>query len=258
MTINELFDRPQGSVILLLCAEHEQNTLVNALLDKAKQRFQSSRSLNSCAAVSMQLRCGSVWENFDALSALYANLHLSAGYRSHFEGLTLLDIGELCQGPEKRERLGALGEMLLMPDGIASRSRSVLYMDGDEGALLEAAEYLDFNGRLCVSLYEPAKDTGALDALLAQAQARCEGREAASLMRQTLIQLDGLQGFRPESFLNSLCPQGGLIRLPALQGALNDPLSYVNRVKRQNALRPAQTPCSARTIGFQSHTMGGM
>ena len=125
-------------------------------------------------------------------------------------------------------------------------------------AVAKEAEYLDFNGRLCVSLYEPAKDTGALDVLLAQAQARCEGREAANLMRQTLIQLDGLQGFRPESFLNSLCPQGGLIRLPALQGALNDPLSYINRVKRQNALRPAQTPGSARTIGFQSHTMGGM
>lgn len=164
----------------------------------------------------------------------------------------MLNISNLICTPEDVDRLKALGELLSLRNGLASECVTVFYGPTDEKEVLIAANNLDFDGRLRVECFEGTSHEGTLQSMLAQAHMRCSDEHAVGLLQSTIEEMQGMCRFDPLHFLQSCAPRDGVITDDSVQASLEDPFSYVNRLKKTMAILLSKK-ASAQRIGFQSH-----
>ena len=205
--------------------------------------------LNACAVTSMEIIGGTSPNSFPDLAALCGKLIQAAGRRSHFEGLLMLNISSLLNRAADEDRLRALGEVLAMENGLASRCLTVLYGPVNEKELLMAADCLDCRGRLRVAEFQMDPSRETLRQLLAQASLACApGAEQA--LEAALADMREAPRFSPLRFLQSCAAGDGTITEVSLRAVLNDPYSYYGRQKKTQELRAQDGGFSERRIGF--------
>ena len=252
MKAAQIFDVTPGTRILLYCEEGRVRDLTHGIYTSIPDTFRERTSLNSCSIISMDM-CGDEAPNsFHDLAALCSRLVISAGKRSHFEGLLMLNISNLIGTPEDVDRLKALGELLSLCDGLASECITLFYGPTDEKEVLIAANNLDFDGRLRVESFEGTSHEETLHAMLAQAHMCCRDEHAIGLLQSTIEEMQGVCRFDPLHFLQSCAARDGAITDDSVQASLIDPFSYVNRLKKTMAILLSKK-ASDRRIGFQSH-----
>ena len=252
MKAEQIFQARPGSVILLYGEKDSPAELAKRVCASMPEAFRGWAALNAGAVVSMELIGDDSPNSFRDLGALCARLITAAGRRSHFEGLLLLDTASLIQSRDA-DRLRALGEILAMPDGLASRCVTALTGPAKEDEVLFAADCLDFDGRLRVARLEPDEDQLQLAAVLNKARVGCASAEAAQMLQDALDSMRGEARFDPLNFIRSCAASQRVITVEMIRAVLDDPFSYLNRLSRQKAPQGrAQNP-AARRIGFQNN-----
>ena len=247
MQITDIYTCAPGSRFLVSCPERAQEDMVSALCAAMPEDFRRRARLNISPIASMDMTPDENPNRFSDLLGLCGKLVTSAGQRSHFEGLLLLGVGSLSETGRDSMRLKALGELLAMPDGLASRCITVLYGPHREKELLSCADALDFDGRLKVIAYEPPAHE-ALAELLQKAHLRCADGDTEGRLDKLLNELSGLEGFSAGKLVRICADDHGLITAGTLGSMLDDPYSYVNRIRRFAGIGQNK-PCTHR-IGF--------
>ncbi|MBQ7851064.1 MAG: hypothetical protein IJ343_15165 [Clostridia bacterium] len=247
MRITDVYTGAPGSRFLISCPVKAQEDMVTALCAAMPEEFRRRTRLNVSPIASMDLAPDDSPSRFNDLLGLCGKLITSAGQRSHFEGLLLLNVSALAETGKDSMRLRALGEMLATPDGLASRCITVIYGPHREKELLACADDLDFDGRLKVLPYEqPARET--LSALLEQAGLSFADAAAEKLMKKTLKELGDAEGFSAGKLVR-ICGNGhGLITAQTIRDLLDDPYSYINRARKNAGHGSVKT--SSPRIGF--------
>ncbi len=248
MKAHDLFSLPPGSRILLGGTERQQEQLVTALYGSVPEEFRKQTELNSSGIASMELFSSDDPSVFPDLIVLCRKLIVLAGKRSHFEGILFLNVSGLMKKKEDAGRLKALGEMLAVKDGLASRCVTVIFGPATEEELIETVEYLDFDGRLLVDHFEPDAKRDSLTAILARLNMRCDTEKTARLLNRQLKSMADMPQFQPERFLQAICDKN-VITEKSVREAVNNPYSYINRIKKM-AARKNDIP-KPRLIGFQ-------
>lgn len=249
MQITDIYSCAPGSRFLVSCPEKAQEDMVSALCAAMPEDFRRRARLNVSPIASMDMAPDENPNRFSDLLGLCGKLVTSAGQRSHFEGLLLLGVGALAETGRDGMRLKALGELLAMPDGLASRCITVLYGPHRERQLLACADALDFDGRLKVIAYEPpARET--LDELLQKADVRCADRDTQKRLEKLLREMADTEGFSAGKLVRICADAQGLITAGTLTDMLEDPYSYVNRIRKSAQLRRDRT--GSHRIGFLS------
>lgn len=242
MTATEIAQCPPGSVILLcIPRESQEETIERAAADAAPLLEPSG--LCRGRIVSMKMSGGTDPNAFDSLALLIRRLIAAAGYSSHFDGLLLLDISDLNRNRDT-ERLKALGELLTMPDGLASCCRTVIYGPSSEEDMLRTAGPLDLSGTLRLGMLEE-DSTQSLNRAL---QATCISFSSARTekwIRSSIDRLCGQRGFDCVRYLRSAADSTSRITADSLQRMQDDPYSYYNRM-----LNAKETSRRSRKIGF--------
>ena len=253
MKAEQVFEAEPGSVTLLYCEEDRLEAMVSALQSSVPDRIRERAALNAARLVSMEMSHEDKPSDFHDLAALCARLITAAGRRSRFEGVLMLDVSDLLRRPEDFDRLRALGEVLAMDDGPASACTTLIYGPTDERQVLIAAEALDFASRLRVEPFEGADRRDSLDELLRDASMRSDSEASKELLRGALDEMRGDSEFDPLRFLKSCGGKDGVITEDSVCAALNNPYSYVNRLKKARALFEQRRRMMAdRRIGFRS------
>lgn len=237
-----------GTRHLVLCAKEDQETMLDELCAAAETGLRERTRLNACAIASMDMSSpGEGANEFSDLSRLCGKLVISAGRRSHFAGLLLLNVSSLLERPEDALRLKALGEMLALRGGLASQCVTVLYGPEDEDALFSCADLLDFDGQLRVGAYESHRQHAGIAEILRRASARCDTPETQTRLEAMLSDMAKEANFNPDKLVHN-CSHDGVITGATLSAQLDDPYSYVNRFKRAAKPHAAVT----RRIGFHT------
>lgn len=253
MQANQIFNAAPGTIILLYGEKHNIKELTHSIQSSMPDDFKARTSLNSCSIVSMDM-CGDEKPNsFHDLAVLCSRLVISAGRRSHFEGLLMLNISDLITRPEDADRLKALGEILSLKNGLASKCITLLYGPTKEKEILIAAENLDFDGKLRVRRFEGTSQEDSLQALLAHTHMSCTDKRAMRLLQSTIDEMQEQRQFDPLRFFQSCEAQEGIITKDSVWAALNDPYSYINRMKKAMPLSQRDEKNTVHRIGFQSN-----
>lgn len=248
MNCKEIISSEPGTRHLVSCPQADLEAMVGELCAGAADMLKERTTLNRCPVLSMDVSSlGERANEFHDLSRLQARLIVCAGRRSRFEGLLLLNVAQLLSGAENAARLRALGEILALRDGLASRCITVVYGPANEQALLRCANLLDFDGGLCVTEYAVNRERTDAAALLRRVSLRCDTAATQKTIQAILTEMADEADFDPEKFLSGCSAGGGVITGNALKARLQDPYSYVNRFRRTKA-EPAG---EERRIGFQ-------
>ena len=250
MKAEQIFGLAPGTVTLLWCAGLSREDAIYSIVSAMPEAFKRRTELNECSCVQMTVTGESDPNSFRSLSSLYAKLIRAAGTQSHYAGLLLLDIAGLTEHGTDRDRLRALGELLTVEDGPASRCVTLLLGPEKENDMLLAADLLDFDGRLEVTEYEDASRRPQLRELMRSSGLRCDGAESEKLTSRALKELAEVRRFDPVRFLRSCAGPEGVITAGSVRDALTEPFSYVNRLKRMNAIGPERR--REPVIGFQA------
>lgn len=249
MNITDIYASPPGSRFLAACGAKDQEDMVDMLCSSMPPDFKARTLLNSSAIASMDIAPDENPNRFSDLLGLCAKLVSAAGRRSHFEGLLLLNVSALAGSSDNHVRLKALGELLAMKDGLASRCITLLYGPEKEREILSCADYLDFDGKLKVIDYEPANRL-SLSEILAKSALRCASPETEKLLESTLADMSGYEAFNAGKFVRTCGNDSGFITEHAVSEMLQDPYSYINRIKKAEKLRKEEP--DTRKIGFQA------
>lgn len=237
-----------GSRFLVLCSEADQEGMVDEMCTTAEAYFEERARLNACSIASMDMSSHGEGSNeFSDLARLCGKLVVCAGRRSHFEGLLLLNVSSLLDDTDNALRLKALGEMLSLRQGLASRCITMLYGPADEEELLSCADLLDFDGRLRVGAYESKRDHIDIKELMIRASLQCDTSETSRRLQTLLSDMAKERNCNLDKLVRN-CSLGGTITDASISAQLDDPYSYVNRFKR-NA-KPRGT--KERRIGFHT------
>ncbi|MBQ8150343.1 MAG: hypothetical protein IJ041_07475 [Clostridia bacterium] len=247
MNVNEIYQLPMGSRVLLLVSEGSREEMIGALCAAMPEAFRRRADLNENTLVTMDMTPDSEQARFSDLSALCSRLVTAAGRRSHFEGLLLLNISELMDLKENTGRLKALGELLAMPDGLASRCTTVLYGPRDDREMLLCADLLDADGCLVAAELKKSCMNLTLDEMLQQEKMICQDRTVKERLLLVMAQMNEYKDFVPVKFLRS-CRSGNLITRESLDRVEQDPLSYMNRICRRAEMGASVD--TGRRIGF--------
>lgn len=248
MTIANIYTHAPGSRFLVICPPTMWEDMINDARGAMPPAFREKTTLNSADVISMELIPDDTPNRFNDLHALYEQLIVAAGKRSHFAGLLLLNLSALMEEPGNEARLKALGELLAMPDGLASQCLTLLYGTDSEDRFLTSADALDFDGKLKGFRYKRG-DKPSLAELLERANLRCATPSAESLLASTLAEMAGCEQFNAAKFLCVCGDEHGVIAEKSVSEALKDPYSYVNRAKKAREHRV--TAPVKKTIGFQ-------
>ena len=252
MKATDIYQARPGDMLLLCCRQGRTEDMVRAILHAMPQAMRDAAALNAFPALTMELCPDETPGSFRDLSALCGKLILAAGKRSHFGGLLLLNLAGLMQEPFEPDRLRALGEVLDMPDGLASRCVTVFYGPTDEEQLLILADLLDFSGRLQTAWFDlPAKQV-SLKTHLKAAGLACASPKAARLMEAALEEMREEERFSPLRFLQSCAAGASTITEHSARAAISDPYSYLNRWKKLRELEEDKEKNANRRIGFRS------
>lgn len=249
MDIADIYACAPGSRFLVACPSGAQEDMLYTLCASMPPTFQSRAALNSSAVASMDMAPDDNPNRFSDLIGLCTKLISAAGWRSHFEGLLILNIAALASAPGNAMRLKALGELLAMQDGLASQCITLLYGPESERDILTVADPLDFDGRLKVIRYEPPARR-SLAELLAESKLRCASPQVGPLLESTLADMAGYADFNAAKFIRICGNSKGLITEGAVSALLNDPYSYVNRIQKAGKRRGEDT--EGRRIGFRA------
>ncbi len=247
MNASEIYNLPMGSRALLLTLEENREEAISALCAAMPDEFRRRADLNENTLVTMDMTPDNEPDHFRDLGALCGRLVTAAGRRSHFEGLLLLNISALMDMKENTCRLKALGELLAMPDGLASRCTTVLYGPGDDREMLLCADFLDADGCLVAAELEKSSVEFNLDEMLQQEKMICQSGAVKERLQAMLARMAGYKDFAPVKFLRS-CRSGNLITNESLDKAEKDPLSYMNRICRRAEMGVSVD--NGRRIGF--------
>ena len=245
----DIYAHAPGSRVLGACPGKAQEEMIDAGCAAMPAAFRARTALNDCAVTSMDVVPDDHPNHFSSLVGLCAKLIAAAGKRSHFEGLLIVNVSGLPPIPANVIRLKALGELLAMKDGLASRCITLMYGPEQERELLACADCLDFDGRLKVIHYEQPNKLPLSD-LLDRETLRCASPEIEQLLESTLDDLSAYEQFNAARFLRTCGDEGGLITERTVSDMLQDPYSYINRVKKAAKLRMEDGP--QRRIGFQA------
>ena len=143
MNIAEIYKAAPGSRFLAVCSQRAQEEMVDTLCSAMPEEFREKTLLNAGPIVSMDIAPDDHPNRFSDLLGLCGKLIVSAGRRSHFEGLLLLNVSGLTASAD-RTRLKALGEVLALKDGLASKCVTLIYGPEKERDALPCADDLDF------------------------------------------------------------------------------------------------------------------
>ncbi|MGN1019217.1 MAG: hypothetical protein ACI4O7_02485 [Aristaeellaceae bacterium] len=249
MTATDISTAAPGSRFLIACDAQELEGMVETICEAASTALKAKAALNACVVTSMDMTPDDSPNRFSDLVSLCGKLVAAAGHRSHFEGLLLLNIAPLISFPDNTIRLKALGEWLCIPKGLASRCITLLYGPANERDLLACADLLDFDGKLRVGHYDLPVRHLLLSELLASSALQCATPEAEQLLENAINDMKPYQNFSPCKFLKTCGNTFGFITARAISDALQDPFSYINRIRKASD-RADQT--SGRRIGFQT------
>lgn len=247
MNIAEIYKAAPGSRFLAVCSQRVQEEMVDTLCSAMPEEFREKTLLNAGPIVSMDIAPDDHPNRFSDLLGLCGKLIVSAGRRSHFEGLLLLNVSGLTASAD-RTRLKALGEVLALKDGLASKCVTLIYGPEKERDALPCADDLDFDGRLKVISFKRSAEP-EMNELLEKYRLRCGSIRARKLVQSVLKEMAGYDGFSAGKFIQTCGNDEGVITAEAVSGMLDDPYSYVNRTRKTAKLRDDS---SARKIGFQS------
>jgi len=242
MTVNDIYNLSPGTRVLAACPEKAREALLESLCASMPQSFKTETELNRYAVASMDITPDQDPRAFSDLHGPCAKLVSAAGRRSRFRGLLLLDISGF-RGGARDMRLKALGELLAMPDGLASECVTFIHGAETEQDLLRLADALDFDGSLVIKDRLAAEKRG-LDELLADTGLTCE-TNAAQLLEDTLSQMSGCTDFNELKFLRSCGNREGVITADRITSLKNDPWSYINRARKT-----VKSP--AHRLGFEA------
>lgn len=248
MSITDIYAYAPGTRLLVSCPSKSQEDMLDTIYSSMPSTFKDRTCLNSSSITSMDISPDENPNRFGDLLGLCAKLISAAGKRSHFEGLLIVNIAALVATPGNTVRLKALGELLAMKDGLASKCITLLYGPEKEAELLTCADCLDFDGRLKVFCYEQSNKLPLSD-LLAKSKLRCASAEIERLLESTLTDMASYEDFNAGKFVRICSNERGTITEGAVRNMLNDPYSYVNRIRKAANLRSEETP--KRKIGFQ-------
>lgn len=237
-----------GSRYLALCVREHQEAMLDELCTGAETDLREQTRLNACSFASMDLSSsGEDANEFSDLSRLCGKLVVCAGRRSHFMGLLLLNIGSLLNGPDDAFRLKALGEMLTLRHGLASKCVTVLYGPTDEDELFSCADWLDFDGQLRVGAYDIRRDRVHAAEILRRTATRCDTPETEKRLQTVLSDMAEVASFCPDKLVRN-CSLNGMITSASLSAQFSDPYSYLGRFMR--AAKPHAD--RERKIGFRA------
>lgn len=247
MKAQDIYELPGGTRVLLQLSEAAREEEIGGLCASMTDSFRHRADLNENTLVSMDITADSDPGRFSDLGALCSRLVNAAGRRSHFEGLLLLNISELMEPVADEARLKALGELLALPDGLASRCVTVLYGPRMQRELLVCADLLDADGCLVAAELEDSSLSLTLGELLKREQLICENKEVQQRLQEVMTRMTEYKDFVPVKLLRS-CRTGSLITRASLDRVIGDPMSYMNRICKRAELGVANE--SARRIGF--------
>ena len=250
MNITDVFTCSPGSRVLVACAQRTQESMIDVLCSSMPSTFKEKTHLNSTSIASMDIAPDDNSNRFSDLHGLCAKLIIAAGRRSHFEGLLLLNVSALASSPGNTMRLKALGEFLAVPEGLSSRCITIIYGPDKERDIISCADHLDYDGRLKVICYEQPNKL-SLSELLVKSSLRCASPEIEHLLESTLTDMSGYEDFNASKFVRICSNERGVITAHGMNEMLNDPYSYINRIKKAAKLQ-SEDPL-ARKIGFQAH-----
>ncbi|MBQ2955093.1 MAG: hypothetical protein IJE08_01385 [Clostridia bacterium] len=247
MNIADIYKAAPGSRFLAVCSQKAQEEMVDTLCSAMPDEFREKTLLNTGPIVSMDVAADDHPNRFSDLLGLCGKLVISAGRRSHFEGLLLLNVSGLTASAD-RMRLKALGEVLALKDGLASKCVTLIYGPEKEREILQCADDLDFDGRLKVISFERSAEP-ELNELLEKHRLRCGSVRARKRIQSVLQEMAEHDGFSAGKFIRICGNDEGVITAETVSAILDDPYSYVNRIRKAAKLRGDS---SARKIGFQS------
>lgn len=245
MNPNDVYACAPGSRLLLFCSLPLQESMVESICLAMPPLLRQKTALNTSPITTMDIAPDSSPNHFSDLVSLCARLIAAAGRRSHYEGLLLLNIDALLHPAQDTLRLKALGELLAMPDGLASACITVLYGPDKESEALACADALDFDGRLRIICYDQPL-APSLQELLERASLRCDTSETEHMLESVLEEMANCERFNAGRFVKT-CGNGlGLITENSVRQTLVDPYSYINRIRRGIGKPDSNT----RRIGF--------
>ena len=250
MKATDIFRAAPGDVVLLCCDEERVEDMVFTLQNTLPQPIRDRAALNASPVLAMELCRDEAPDSFRDLAAMCGKLILAAGRRSHFEGLLLLDVSSLLGEPFDPDPLRALGEVLAMEGGLASRCVTVLYGPTREGELLLLADLLDFDGRLRADWFEAPDRVVSLKTQLQSAGLSYSSPKAAKLLETVLTDMQNAPRFSPLRFLQSCAGPDKAITEKSARAAIDDPYSYLNRQKKLEEILRRHGQRQGRRIGF--------
>lgn len=246
-----IFECPPGSRILLRRGSESTETMVSDICASVPDRLKNAAKTNAGAVVSMEMTGEESPNSFRDLAALISRLIAAAGRKSRFEGLLLLNIS-LLLFEENIPRLKALGEVLSLKDGLASRCVTVFFGADRDREFMAAAECLDFDGSLRAERFESRRRDKPLPALILEAGLEYGGDEAAGLLGGIISEMREDRGFSSLRLLRSCATPEGLITDKSVRSALDNPYSYINRRRRMKDSGSGDAGVLRRTLGFAS------
>lgn len=253
MKASEVFKAAPGSVTLLYCEDEHLEEMVTSIRSSVPEHIKERASLNANTMISMEMSPEETPNGFHDLAVLCSRLITAAGKRSHFEGVLLLNVASLLQRPEDFDRLRALGEVLAIEDGLASECTTLIYGPTDEREVLIAADALDFDSRLKVEQFETAAHQNSLEELLHGACLTPTSETTMTLLQNTLNEMRDERRFAPLRFVRSCSQNRGMITEDSVKTVLDDPFSYVNRLKKTRELiEQRKKELTDRRIGFRN------
>ena len=255
MKASEVFEAAPGSVTLLYCEDEHLEEMVTSIRSSVPEHIKERASLNASTMISMEMCPEEAPNSFHDLAVLCSRLITAAGKRSHFEGVLLLNIASLLHRSEDFDRLRALGEVLAIEDGLASECTTLIYGPTDEREVLIAADALDFDGHLKVERFETANQENSLEELLHGACLTPISETTMTLIQNTLDEMRDERRFEPLRFVQSCSQNRGMITEDSIRAVLDDPFSYINRLKKTRTLiEQRKNQPTDRRIGFRSDT----
>lgn len=243
----EIYMLAPGSRVLISCSVRAQEMMIENLCSSMPDDFEIAARLNTCSVAFMDIAADRRTNGFGDLHELCRKLISVAGRRSHFRGLLFLNIAGLKPTDDNRMRLKALGEMLALRDGLASECVTVLYGPDNERDLLLTANLLDFDGRLNVTVFEPHRAAGIYEMLM-ECGLRTENSRARAALEAALKEVECCADFDAVKFLRSCADDGGIITAKRIRELLDEPYSYINRVRKAVSAAPETRAC--KTVGF--------
>lgn len=231
MTVSDILHGAPGSRTFVICGRKEQESMVEAVCVAVPDSLREKAALNFCCITLMDMASDKQPNRFSDLQNLCVKLIYAAGKRSHFEGILFLNVSAPAKAKDRGMRMKALGELLAMKEGLASRCTTILYGPSEERSMILCTEQLDFDRTLRVGRYEPVPHP-SLDEVLNQASLRCESSEAEAMLSSAINCMAQCSGFRAERFVLACSDGQGVITERAVSEALQDPYPYINRIKK--------------------------